>query len=253
MSARMAIVLHRFPLSHFSEKARATLDFKGLDYRVVEHEPGVDQLALYRLSGQRKVPVLEHDGQVIVDSTTIALHLDRAYPGGDGRRALLPGDIARRRAVLDLEDRIDDVLGRHAPIVGVEHALRDRDLFDELAKGTLHVGALGLRAARTLRVASRAAALLPQARRRLDESRDAVRAMLGELSDRLARHAFLLGDEPTLADVAAVGLVLHLKYPASKHLAVPHLAGRGAPGIYDDPAFRRFFTWRDAFYREFLR
>ena len=68
----MTIVLHRFPLSHFSEKARVMLDFKGLDYRVVDHSPGPDQLAIMKLSGQRKVPVIEHEGSVVHDSTAIS-------------------------------------------------------------------------------------------------------------------------------------------------------------------------------------
>lgn len=33
----MAIVLHRFPLSHFSEKGRALLAYKRVDYRIEEH------------------------------------------------------------------------------------------------------------------------------------------------------------------------------------------------------------------------
>lgn len=250
----MALVLHRFPLSHFSEKACATLDFKGLDYRIVDHAPGPDQLALYRLSGQRKVPVLEHDGEVIVDSTSIALHLDRAFPAGEGRRALLPADIPRRRAVLDLEDRIDDVLGRCAPIVGFGYAVRDRAMFAAMAKGVFGGGG-GVRglAAGAVRMTSRLAMLLPPARAPFDEARREVEAMLGEFSDRLERGAFLLGDEPTLADVAAVGLTLHLKYPESRHLAVPELAGRGVTELVESPRCRRFFAWRDVFYREILR
>lgn len=251
--ARMAIVLHRFPLSHFSEKVRAALDFKGLDYKLVEHDQGAGQLAVYRLSGQRKVPVLEHDGQVIADSTTIALHLERAYPARDGHRALLPDDIRQRRAVLDLEDRIDDTLGAHVVTVALGYAVHDRALFDALARAVLHVDGAGLRAARGIGLASRAALLLPSARRRMDDARYAVETMLTELAERLERTPFLLGDTPTLADVAAVGLTLLLKFPHSRDLAVPALAGRGATALFEDPRFRRFFTWRDAFYREFLK
>src|SRR5262245_5500341 len=108
VSAGMNIVLHRFPISHFSEKARAALDFKGLTYEVVDHRPGSGQVAIYRLSGQRKLPVLENDGNVVADSTEIALYLERTFPD---RRRLLPDDPDKRREVLALEDQLDNVLG----------------------------------------------------------------------------------------------------------------------------------------------
>lgn len=250
----MALTLHRHPLSHDAEKVRAALDFKGLDYTVVDHAPSAsDQLAIYRLSGQRGLPLLEHDGQVIHESTAIALHLDRAFPAAEGRRALLPDDIPRRRAALDLTGRIDAAFGPHAPLVVYERSLRDRGLFDELAQGALPVRGVTLRASRVIGLASRAAMLLPASRRPFDEARAAVRAMLDELSERLAGSPFLLGDEALLPDVAAAGLTMLLKFPESRYLARPGLAGMGVPELVDEPRYRRFFAWRDAFYREFLR
>jgi glutathione S-transferase len=251
----MAIVLHRFPLSHFSEKARAALDFKGVEYQLVEHAPGTEAMAIYRLSGQRKLPVLEHDGQVIVDSTAIALHIDRAFSSGHTRRALLPDTPAARRAVLELEARLDDVLGTHAPVVAFACSVHDRALFEALSSTVLRTSMAALASpllSRSVSIASRVAMRLPWPRRHVDASRAALETLLTELCERLERSAFLTGNAPTLADVAAVGLTLHLKYPQSRHLASPSLAGRGAHVVFDDPRFRRFFAWRDAFYREFL-
>ncbi|MBK7400098.1 MAG: glutathione S-transferase N-terminal domain-containing protein [Myxococcales bacterium] len=104
----MSIVLHRFPLSHFSEKARLLLDFKGLDYELRDHQLGLPQLAIYRLSGQRKLPVIEHDGHVVSDSTRIAHYLDEQFPE---TRRLVPRDDPRRSEVLALEERIDRKFG----------------------------------------------------------------------------------------------------------------------------------------------
>src|ERR1700722_14657084 len=118
----MAIVLHRFGLSHYCEKARAVLDFKGLDYRIEEHVPGPGQIAVVRLSGQRKLPVLEHDGKILHDSTAIALYLESTFPAA---RRLLPEDPARRDKVLSLEDQLDRDFGENAPLVWARRALRD--------------------------------------------------------------------------------------------------------------------------------
>ncbi len=249
----MTLVLHRFPLGHFSEKARAALDFKGLEYQLVDHQPGPDQLALYRLSGQRNAPVLEHDGQVIHDATAIALHLERAFSARSGRRALLSDDIAKRREALDLAGRIDDVLGRHSPTLALDAAVRDRELFDAIARVALGLDGIALRAAHIVALASRAALAMPPGRRRVEEAWSAVEAPLIELDERLERSAFLLGESASLADVTAVGMALYLKFPQSRDLAVPSLAGRGVERLFGAPRHRRFFTWRDAFYREFLR
>src|SRR4051794_11384825 len=104
----MTIVLHRFPLSHFSEKARALLDFKKLDYEIREYTLGLPQRKIVKLSGQRRVPVIEHDGHVVHDSTRIAHYLDDTFP--DTPR-LIPAEPSHREEVLALESRIDRVLG----------------------------------------------------------------------------------------------------------------------------------------------
>ena len=72
--------LHQFRHSAFCEKVRLVLAAKGLDYTVVEVTPGLGQLELFRLSGQRQVPVLLDGSEVIADSTAIALYLERHHP-----------------------------------------------------------------------------------------------------------------------------------------------------------------------------
>lgn len=249
----MTITLHRFASSHYSEKARACLDFKRLEYTVVERHPGADQLSIWRLSGQRKVPVLEHDGSVVHDSTAIALYLEHAFPPGEGRRALLPSDLTLRREVLELEDRLDATLGRAVPVVAFDHAQRDPLVRDALLR--LSVPGIGVtRAAlKVAAVAARPALWTPSARARVEGAYATVREALGACCDRLATRPFLTGDAPTLADVTAVGLSFLLRYPRSAYLADPRLAGVGVPELVNDPTLSRFFQWRDAFYARYLR
>lgn len=244
----MALVLHRFPLSHYSEKARAALDFKGLDYRIEEHTPGRSQRAIRRLSGQRKVPVLEHDGTVVFDSTEIALYLERAFPD---HRPLLPADPARRSEVLALEDRLDADLGAYAPLAALRLVSRDERFLDQLAAAGFPLGRTGLGVGAFL--VRQAEGLIGPVGRRLDKAERVVRDTLLDLSRRLETSKYLVGDEPSLADVAAVSLLFHLKFPASSALFKPGLAGLCAHGLADAPALARFFAWRDQFYRDFLR
>ncbi len=244
---RMPIVLHRFPLSHFSEKGRALLDFKGLDYSIVDHQLGWSQWEVYRLSGQRKVPVVEHDGTVVNDSTEIGLYLERVFP--DERR-LLPREEQKRRDVLELEARIDRIFGGAAPVPWFASLTHNPGAVAELL--TIEVSGVRGGTARLLERAIGGAMRLPAARRFAMKSEQATRQLLRELSDRLAATKFLVGDEPTFADVAAAGLAFHLKFPRSEHLAVPGLMDQGVAGLSDDAEFSRFFDWRDRFYEDFL-
>jgi glutathione S-transferase len=244
----MALRLHRFPLSHFAEKARALLDFKELDYELIDHQLGLPQLALWQLSGQRKVPVLEHDARVVSDSTAIALYLEEMFPEA---RQLLPGDVSLRRDVLTLEDRLDRVLGKAAPLAVFDGVVEDRRLLEQFMD--LEVWGIGPRAARALSPIVAAASRVGGARRWIERARRSTRQMLVELCDRLRTTPYLIGHEPTLADIAAVGLALPLEFPRSARLGLPELAGWGAAGWFDDPELRRFFDWRAAFYQRYLK
>src|SRR5262249_3483195 len=168
---------------------------KGLEYPTGPHNPGPNQLRLYRLSGQRKVPVIEHDGTVIADSTEIALYLERVFPD---RRRLLPEAPEPRHEVLALEDQLDSTLGANLPLVWIRYAVDDERLLDVLGAAKIPFGRGGLRVMATLvkGVSDR----IGPFRRRLDEAEQIVRRTLEDLCRRLESSKYLVGDEPSLAD-----------------------------------------------------
>ncbi len=100
-------VLHQFPFSHFNEKARWGLDWKGVRHRRRSYLPGPHALAIQRLSGQTATPVLERDGRAIAGSARILEALERRYPD----RPLEPADPALRRRALALQARFDAEVG----------------------------------------------------------------------------------------------------------------------------------------------
>ncbi len=67
----MAIVLHQFEFSHFNDKARWALDFKGIEHRRESYLPGPHMFFIRRLSGQAQTPVLAVDNEVIPGSAAI--------------------------------------------------------------------------------------------------------------------------------------------------------------------------------------
>ena len=116
--------LHQFRHSAFCLKVRMVLQAKGLSFRTVEVTPGVGQVAVFRLSGQRQVPVLVDGDQVIADSSAIALHLDQREPDP----ALIPTDPRQAAQVHLLEDWADTTLAMAGRSSLVQAAALDPEL-----------------------------------------------------------------------------------------------------------------------------
>ena len=98
------IRLYAIPYSTNVERVALALAHKGLEAEVVMIDPA-DRSRVIELSGQDLVPVIEHDGVAIADSTAIFEHLDEHRPDPP----LYPADPARRtemRVFIDWFNRV---------------------------------------------------------------------------------------------------------------------------------------------------
>ena len=65
----MALKLYQFAISHYCEKIRWALDYKGLNHVTVSLLPGQHVKTVRKLTGKASsVPVLDHDGQIVQGS-----------------------------------------------------------------------------------------------------------------------------------------------------------------------------------------
>jgi glutathione S-transferase len=96
-----------FAASHYNEKVRWALDWKGLPHVRIAYLPGPHRPRIQRLSGQSQTPVLVLAGRAIAGSARILDELERAFP----ERPLYPEDPAARERALSLERRFDDEVG----------------------------------------------------------------------------------------------------------------------------------------------
>lgn len=240
--------LHQFEASHYSEKVRLVLDYKQLPYTTIEITPGLGQIELYRMSGQRQVPVLKDGNEVIPDSTAIARYLDEKYP----ERPVIPIDAKSKGLCLMMEAWADESIGlnaRKAMIgafnqhpnfrtallpVSTPDALKTAvsavpgDMLSLLGIG-VGMGAYAVKAAT-----------------------DILRQDLEALCLILSTQPYLCGDQPTLADFTVAGLSMYLKFPSNLYVDLPNgICGKGVPGLADDPMFSEFWTWRDRLYSDF--
>src|SRR2546426_477943 len=73
-------VLWQFRFSHYNEKARWALDWKGIPHVRRSLLPALHVPRVLWLTGQKSVPVLVLDGRAIADSTRIIETLERRHP-----------------------------------------------------------------------------------------------------------------------------------------------------------------------------
>ena len=240
--------LYQFEASHYCEKVRLILNYKQLPYKAVEVTPGVGQVDLYRLSGQRQVPVLKDGATVVADSTAIAAYLDETYP----ERPILPADAAARGLCLMLEDWVDESIGINArkAMIGAfsQHPsfrtallpVSTPDVLKELVSAVpgdlLNLLGTGV---------GFGADDIKSATLSLQKALTSICAVLAE-------QPYLVGDQPTLADFAIAGISMYLKFPAQRYINLPAgLCEKGVPGLADAPDYERFWTWRDRLYADY--
>ncbi len=101
------ITLYQQEISPFCDKVRRILHVKRQPFEVREIDL-VSRAAgrLRKINPARKVPVIDHDGRVVFDSTDIAYYLEECFP----EPALVPSQPAERALVHVLEDWADESL-----------------------------------------------------------------------------------------------------------------------------------------------
>lgn len=242
--------LYQFELSQYSEKVRLILDYKGLPYRKIEVTPGVGQLELFQLSGQRRVPVLKDGATVISDSTAIAMYLERKYP----EKPIIPVDPKERGVCLLIEEWADASIGIKSRKV-LYGALSQNQSFRTsiLPTGTPDflktlVGAVPSEVIDIL------GAGVGYGADAVKEAKDDLKQDLEALSLLLLDRPYLVTNYPCLADFAVAGLSMLLKFPSGPYLDLPEdLKGKGIPGLADNSAYETFFDWRDRLYADYRK
>ena len=242
--------LYQFEFSAYCEKVRFVLDYKNLPYRKVEVTPGAGQLEVFRLSGQRQVPVLKDGVQVIADSTAILKYLESHYPD----RPLLPTTPKERGLTLAMEAWADTSIGPNGRTALLLALQNDPDYRTALLpEGTPDFlkSVLSAIPGEAISLLSVGVGATPDV---VAKAKEAIEQDLDALCAILSTQPYLTGTEPTLADFAVAAMSHYIKVPDGPYLDVPvGLRGRGIPGVVDNPAFAAFFDWRDRLYQEFRK
>jgi len=213
----MSTVLWHIPVSHYSEKARWALEYKGVEHARRAPPPASHiPIALWLTRGAvATFPVLALDDWTVGDSTAVIAALEERYP----EPPLYPSDPAERERALELEDHFDEELGPYSRRLGFYELRRDeramREFSAEMLPGSLARSDLAL--AITARGAAAFASLRYGAGSTAgaERAREKVIAALGRVESELDRGAgeYLVGDHFTVADLTAAALLAPIVDP----------------------------------------
>lgn len=246
MVRRMRPVLWHIEVSHFSEKARWALQFKGVQHERRAPPPGLHIPAALWLTRGRSgtLPILDINGQRFADSTAIIAALEERVPDPP----LYPADPRERERALELEDYFDRRLGPAIRRV-VWHELRgDPERLGSVAAQAAPAlsGSAAIPYARLLAVGTglRYGARSERAARR---AKSGVLAVLDRLEAELDDREYLAGDRFTVADLTAASLLYPLVLPEQAPKQVREMPER-YERLRTSLAGRRGYRWVQEIY-----
>lgn len=242
--------LWHIPISHYAEKVRWALGYKGVEHVRHAPPPPAHMAIAAALTRGRSItiPVLTLDGRNIGDSTAILAALEERYP----EPPLYPADPAERARALELEEFFDEELGPYVRQATFNQLRSDPEAFRSVAEAgsppaLRRLGpALGAYARAYTAVRWKAADDDAAVR-----SRAKVDAALDRLEAELDGGDYLVGGRFTVADLTAASLFYPVALPAGgplkRDLVPPSLDPRAVFG--DRPGL----AWVEEMYRRHRR
>ncbi len=237
--------LYQFRCSHFCEKVRWALDFKGIAWQAVDLVPGRHMREVRAIAPRSSVPVLVDGTQVIQGSGAIISHLDQVQR----ERPLTPGDPLAASMALEWERYLDAQLGVPLRLWFYHQLLPSRaQTLDFLLDGApWHARPLYTLLWPRIRARMRRHMNIHQ-----HSAQAAERDLMGafdRLDDTLAQRPYLVGTRFTRADLTACALLSGFCLPTS------------TPGKSDPPAGikalrervqeRPFYRWVGEMYADY--
>lgn len=207
----MAIKLYQFCISHYCEKVRWALAYKGIKYETVNLLPGQHVKTIKKLTGAASsVPVLDHDGQIIQGSAQILDYLELSFP----EPALSPEDPALRQQVVGWEKKLDELAGPAIRTWVYHYFLqRPKVVIPMLAAGTPFYNRflLSLSFSRVDEIMRK---WMKINQKTADSAQQTLETLITELADIYSRQPYLVGDRFSRADLTASALLSPLFQPS---------------------------------------
>ena len=240
------VILHQFPSSHYNEKARWVLTYKGIEHVRLGYLPGPHIKQIKKLSGQSSVPVLEWDGDIIPGSDAIIEYAESKVPA----KPLFPADPVQRQQVVDWCQRLDMELGPAVRTIAwagmIDHNKYATSVFGK-GKPALTMFFYRLAFPLVKPLIAKANGVNPE---NIAKSKQVAQSYLDEIAKTVSATGYLVGDQFTAADLTAAALLAPLANPDHEDMRRPIPMAASFQEILDTYSSHPTIEWVDKQYRE---
>ncbi len=195
-------ILYQFDFSHFNEKARWVLDYKGIAHQRRSLLPGPHVPVMLALSGQTATPVIKHGDRVITGSAKIIDELEKDHPDPP----LYPSEPKQRREALEMQEWLDKKLGPD-----IRRAMFYDILVDPLYVSRVFSGGKNLSRFLYLVTYPCLATFLSFQQKitpaRAEKARKTTREVLDFVATTAGQEGYLVGNNFSVADLTAAALL----------------------------------------------
>tara|TARA_B100000212_G_C27185622_1_gene452317 strand:- start:14 stop:739 length:726 start_codon:yes stop_codon:yes gene_type:complete len=228
------ITLYQFRHSAFCLKARMAIHAKKIQYRIEEVKPGIGQIEIFQISGQKQLPIIKDDNeQIINDSSNICEYIDAKNDINN----LFPEDPILFAQAKLIEDWADTTMASTCKRLLIKSALENPQLRTALLPDEIPSSLRGLIDKLPFNNVSKISNVVLSNKNNID-----LQKLLETLSKSLINKDFLIGDSLSIADISVASQLSLLKFPASSG---PILAGEGCQEFINNPYLENLFQWRD--------
>ena len=228
------ITLYQFKHSAFCLKTRMALHAKNLQYRVEEISPALGQIEIFKISGQKQLPVImDENGQIISDSSTICEYIDTK----NTNNSLFPSDPIHLSQSKIIEDWADTTMASVCKQALIKSAFENPQLRAALLPNELPSSIRGIFEKLPFNNLSKISNVVLS-----NKSNIELQKILESLSKSLINKKFIIGESLTIADISIAAQLSLLKFPTSSG---PILTGEGCQEYINNPYLENLFNWRD--------
>ena len=228
------ITLYQFRHSAFCLKTRMALQAKKLVYKVQEVKPGIGQIEILQISGQKQLPVIVDDNnQIISDSSNICEYIDTK----NSNNKLFPEDPILFAQSKLIEDWADTTMASLCKKALIKSALDNPKLRGALLPDDIPSSIKSIFDSLPFKNLNKISNMVLS-----NKSNIEFQKILESLSKALLNKNFLIGNNLSIADISIASQLSLLKFPKSSGAI---LSGEGCQEFINNPYLENLFQWRD--------
>tara|TARA_Y100000589_G_scaffold183208_1_gene173558 strand:- start:1411 stop:2085 length:675 start_codon:yes stop_codon:yes gene_type:complete len=210
------------------------LHAKNLTYRIDEISPAVGQIEIFKISGQKQLPVIMDDnGQVISDSSNICEYIDTK----NANNPLYPEDPMECSQSKIIEDWADTTMATVCKQALIKSAFENPQLRAALLPNEIPSSVRGIFEKLPFNNLSKLSNIVLSNKTNIE-----LQKILESLSKSLINKKYIIGNSLSIADISIAAQLSLLKFPSSSG---PTLAGEGCQEYINNPYLENLFNWRD--------